>query len=135
MGIYLQKNMVVEEKNPNLQLQCHRDTLLMEDFMKIGTQGEELAKLNRCRIFLRATCLSDPATGDGKSISPTFWHGKPSLIESQYKCPPQPITHQRAWENRKAALQTTFNISRYLSLPDNRRLGLYLPSSSTTGCI
>ena len=36
----LWKKMVVEEKNPNLKLQCYRDTYLMEDFINKGIQWE-----------------------------------------------------------------------------------------------
>ena len=40
VAISLPKNMVMEEKTPNLQLQCLRDTYLMEDFMRRGIQYE-----------------------------------------------------------------------------------------------
>ena len=99
MEIPLRENMVVEGKTLDLNPECLRDTYLMEDFIRRGIQGEELAELNRCQIYLKVICLSDLATVDGRSISPTFWHGKPSLMKPQYKCPPQPRPNQRAWEN------------------------------------
>ena len=61
-----EKNMVAEEKNPNLKLKCHRDTYIMEDFISKGIQGEEISELKRCRIFLKIACLSDIATRDGE---------------------------------------------------------------------
>ena len=71
------KNRVVEERPPNMKLQCQRYTYLMEDFIKIGIQGEELSELNICGIFLQDTCRLVLATGDGKSISSTLWHRNP----------------------------------------------------------
>ena len=56
-------------------------------------------------------------------------------METQYKFPPQLRPHQRAWKNRQASLQTTFNLSRSTSFPENRRLGPCLTSASTTGWI
>ena len=35
----------------------------MEDLIKAGLEREGLTELNRCRIFLHATCFSDIATG------------------------------------------------------------------------
>ena len=96
MEIPLRENMVVEGKTLDLNPECLRDTYLMEDFIRRGIQGEELAELNRCQIYLKVICLSDLATVDGRSISPTFWHGKPSLMKPQYKWLPQPRPHQRA---------------------------------------
>ena len=82
MNIPLQEKHGVGRKTPNLKLQCHRDSYLMEDFTRKGIKGEELSKLNIYWIWLKATCLSELATGDGNSISTTFWNGKPSLMKT-----------------------------------------------------
>ena len=89
--------MVVEEKTPNLKLQCHINTYLMEDLMKRVIQGEELAKLNIFRIFLHTNCLSDLATGGGKSTPPyvlarkTKPHGISIQMASKNEAPPKSL--------------------------------------------
>ena len=103
----------------------------MEDLIWKLIEGEELSELNRCRIFLKAKCLSDLATGNRKSIPPIFWYRKTRLMKYQYKWPHQPRPHQRAWEKWQAALQTTFKLSLTLALPVHLRLCPRLPSAST----
>ena len=127
--------MVVEGKTPNLNPELLRDTNLIEYFIRRGVKGEELSEINRYRIYLKATWLSDLGICDGKSISPTFWYWKPSLMKPQYKWPPQLRPHHRSWENWQTSLHTTYNLSRTLALPDHRRFGPWLPLASTTGWI
>ena len=64
---------------------CLRVIYKMQDFIKRGIQGEELAELNRYSIYLKATCLSDLVTGYRKLIYPPFWIGKTSLMNPHCK--------------------------------------------------
>ena len=57
----------------------------MEEFLKEGLEGNDMAQLNICRLFLKATCLSDISTGGGKSISGTAWNGIESTASSRYE--------------------------------------------------
>ena len=50
----------------------------MVDFLKDGLEGNDMEELNRCRLFLKATCLSDISTGDEKCIREQ--HGMESKI-------------------------------------------------------
>ena len=56
----------------------------MEDFIRGGIQGEELAELNICRIFIIEMRLSYIDTGDRKSISPIFWLRNTNPMAAQY---------------------------------------------------
>ena len=107
----------------------------MEDFLRVLTQGGELVELNRLRTFLRSTCLSDQATGNGKPISPTFWIRNPNTMNSQYQYPPQPRPHKNSCENWQAALYSTYKLFRSLSIPYHQLLVPRLPLASTTGWV
>ena len=127
--------MAIEFKNPILKPQCLKDSHIMEDFIKILFQEEELAELNRLCICLKATCLSDLSTGYGKSISPVLWIIKLNLKNPQYKFTPQPRPRQKAWGNWQADLHFTYNFSISLSLMVHQRLGPQISSTTSTGWI
>ena len=70
-----EKNMVIEENTPDLKPQCLKDSHIMENVIRRVIQGGKPAELNRFHIWLKATCLSYLASGDGKYISPTLCIG------------------------------------------------------------
>ena len=107
----------------------------MEYFIRRGIQGEELAELNICQIYLQATRLSDLATLEGKSTYPTFWFGNLNLMNPKYKWTLKPMSHQKSWENWQVDLQFTYNLSISLSLPVHQRLGPQLYVATSTGWI
>eukprot|EP00565_Helicotheca_tamesis_P003433 CAMPEP_0185733360 /NCGR_PEP_ID=MMETSP1171-20130828/19255_1 /TAXON_ID=374046 /ORGANISM="Helicotheca tamensis, Strain CCMP826" /LENGTH=77 /DNA_ID=CAMNT_0028403073 /DNA_START=221 /DNA_END=451 /DNA_ORIENTATION=+ len=59
---------ILQEDPPNLSLQHQNDAFIMLEFAKAGMKGERLDALNRCRMFLEVTILSDIVTGDGSQI-------------------------------------------------------------------
>ena len=51
-------NLYLEYETPSLQSQEQKDSFIMEDLINAGLEGQDLAELNRCIIFLHATRLS-----------------------------------------------------------------------------
>ena len=49
-------------------LKRENDIILMDAAVRSGLTDDEIKKINRCWIFLRAECLSDICTADGSSI-------------------------------------------------------------------
>ena len=118
-----------------MKLQFLKDSHIMEDFIRREIQGEELAKLNILRIYLKSTYLSDLVIGDRTYISAMIRLGKLNIMNPQCKWPPQSRPHQKAWENWKAALKSTYNLSRSLTLLVHQHLCPILSSATSTGCI
>ena len=101
-------NMTGEKKTLNLKTQLHNGSLIIEYFLRSGLKGEELVDLNRCRIFLRSSCLSDLATGYENYISHSAWQVKAIPVVSQQHCPPHTKSFKKVWEKWKSALKTTY---------------------------
>ena len=68
----------------NMQLPRKGGVLIMEMFVRNGISGYKLMILNKCRIFLAATWLSDIATGDGRKITYTAFTGRKETEYSAY---------------------------------------------------
>lgn len=51
------------------------DKFLTAEFFLHGFKGKELARLNRCRLFLQANSMADIAMADGKWITYNAWYG------------------------------------------------------------
>ena len=64
-----EKNIIVQEITPSFQPQRANDSLITEDLIKAGFKGNKLSEINRCRVYLKVTCLSDVSTWDDLSIS------------------------------------------------------------------
>jgi len=54
----------------------------MESFLSLNLSSDALLCLNRCRLFLKVTTLSDITTGDGNGIQrdPPTMNGQPNLV-------------------------------------------------------
>ena len=65
-----------EDQTPYLKLARRNDSLIMEQFMQKGFSGKDLTKLNKIRMYLRATTISDITSGDGTEITKTAWNAK-----------------------------------------------------------
>jgi len=83
-----------------------RDIELMRLFINHGYQTMELAGLNRCRMYIQATYLSDICTASGDTLEQHLWK-QPSPIPSQHRWPitPKPTLHE--WAHWQRALQQT----------------------------
>ena len=51
------------------KLQCERDKYIIDCAISLGFQNIELERINRCRLFLRATTISDIADATGTRIN------------------------------------------------------------------
>ena len=95
--------------DPQLQLRRVNDILLLESFLASNLGSDTLCCLNRCRIFLQVSTLSDITTGNGLKITTSAWQGNPDNTRPTYfewpaqSCPP--AINSVLWT---AALQSTF---------------------------
>ena len=55
-------DILVKEMTPKILLQRLNNLFLMKDFLEAGHEGENLDKINICRMHLHSTCLSDIVT-------------------------------------------------------------------------
>ena len=100
---------IKDNVTPNLQLQRDNDVFLMEQIVYEDFTDTELQHINRCRIYMQATTLSDITTGDGTIITPdalkcNFDEERPHY----YKWPVQQQPHQRVRRLWKRALKLAF---------------------------
>lgn len=60
---------------------------------------KQIKRINYCRLFLQVEMASDICLADGRTIDPTFLHGKPSLLSSRslLRSVHQPCPHQKSW--------------------------------------
>ena len=98
----------------------------MEGFLKEGIEGNDLEELNRCRLFLKYTCLLDISTGDEKTISVMAWNGIQNIASSRYEWSTQQKPHQKIWGRWQAGLHSTYSLIRTLTLTKNIQLGPWL---------
>lgn len=122
--------MILDEGTKSLYLLRQNDSFIMEDFLKAGYQGEELAEMNRCRMYLQVTTLADISTGDGWALWRTALQGQKKLQKSPYGWPPQPDPGRRAWENWEAAICGTYSAHHTLALPAARTLRQWMDNSN-----
>ena len=73
-----------QEGTPLLKLQRKNDSLLIKDFIGAGFRDNELAELNRFRMFLQVSFLSYITTGGGLIISKTSCKGGHDLKTQHY---------------------------------------------------
>ena len=93
---------------PTAQRQ-HDKSLMFAFQHKYGKQKKKLAQLNRCRIWLQVTTLSDVTASNGTSLCPYALRGeKHPHRRSNYKWRGQNDMNKKAWKTWSAALKTTF---------------------------
>ena len=90
------------EPGDNLTLKREGDAFLMEGFIAAGASITELKALNRCRIYLQVTTVSDISTGDGQRISQAAYRRSPFTHRDLYHWPQQgrpPNTDWAIWDH------------------------------------
>jgi hypothetical protein len=94
--------------DPSLKLRRGNDSFLMELFLSSNLGSDALRRLNRCRLFLKVTTLSDITTGDGNKITKSAWQGVQDITRpTHYVWPAQsspPAADSEIW---RSALQST----------------------------
>ncbi|CAJ1953819.1 unnamed protein product [Cylindrotheca closterium] len=65
----------VASDSPALSHRCMDDSLLMDLFINLEVEQEELLWLNWCQIYLQVCTVSDIVTADGRFIRRSAWNG------------------------------------------------------------
>ena len=89
------------------------DRLLMDAFWSSGIRHpSSLAKLNQCRLFLRAASLADITTTDGRYILQAAWEGSSPCGRRPWSdtWPTAPPRSSLDWSFWKTSLITTFGV-------------------------
>ena len=68
-----------------LESQRTHDIFLMDEFTSLEISGKDIRRLQRCRLFLKATRLGDITTFDGIRIHQSCLDGKPPCDRHQLK--------------------------------------------------
>ncbi len=105
------ENKITIEDNvtPTLRLQREHDVYLMEAFVSQGFTFTELGHLNRCRLYLQATTLSDLVDGFGNRVTNEALNcQRDEEVPHWYKFPNQERPHQPILRLWKRALKQSF---------------------------
>ena len=97
-----QHRITFEEPGATLQLKREGDALLMEGFIAAGATIPDLCSLNRCRLYMRVTTISDISTGDGERLSTKAYNREPIGLRDTYAWPTQgkpPPTDWTIWNH------------------------------------
>ena len=97
-----------DEKCGNIEPKRKNDKVLMESFLSAGYSAAELRILNRCRLYMRATTLSDLTTGDGQRLQDDIFRGLRQLNQDSYDWPAQGKPPPREWNLWGSALRCCF---------------------------
>ena len=122
-------HMGMEDSLPELELQREGDQYLIRSFLSVGYKGDQLRRLNRCRIFLKVVTVADIATGCGTFLSTAGWQGRVDETRmDRYEWPRQGEPSVKDWNLWREALQVSL-CSRQRVL--QRRLGRWFAIAST----
>ena len=101
---------ILEETTSNIELQRENDLFLMEEIAESKSFTKaELQHINRCRLHLQVTCLSDITTGNGDQLSDTYSCTKDNnRNKSTTLWPIQPKPGKRSIALWKKALRKCF---------------------------
>jgi hypothetical protein len=61
--------MQIDDSVADLSLDREHDQFIIRAFQQAGYKGKTLERLNRCRVFLQATTVSNISTGCGKFVA------------------------------------------------------------------
>ena len=70
------KNITIEDNTPYLDLRKENDVFFMHMFLQHNISAPNLKYINRCRIYLQLTTLSDTFEGDGRAFNREILHGE-----------------------------------------------------------
>jgi hypothetical protein len=109
LEIFQEFDIKLIEGTPGLPLRRRGDFYLIQAFVSNNFKGQELIRLNRCRLFLRVVTLADISSADGKMITHDAWHGRLDTTRPQYfSWPNQGNPAPRDWNLWRKALSLTF---------------------------
>ncbi|CAJ1970459.1 unnamed protein product [Cylindrotheca closterium] len=85
--------------SPALSHRCTDDSLLMDLFINLEVDQEELLWLNWCRMFLQVCTVSDIVTADGRFIRRSAWNGlRDECCRSPYQWPRTVRPARQHWD-------------------------------------
>jgi hypothetical protein len=103
------------------------DQLLIPIFHRLGYRGNELVRLNQCRLYLGVTWLSEIATGDGKRIEQqAIDHPYKLDIKELFLYPTQHFPPKESWQIWRRAVAQLCDPNGKLKQP----LGVFLHPES-----
>ena len=85
----------------------------MEALKRAGFTDLTLKIVNRCRIYLRVSTLSDIASGDGSKLNQSVFNQTP-FLRDHYNCPVQGKPPQKDWKVWNYVIKHCFQPSRSL---------------------
>ena len=85
--------------SPALSHRCEDDSLLVDLFINLEVDQDELLWLNWCRMFLQVCTVSDIVTADGRFIRRSIWDGqRDECCRSPYQWPRTVRPGRQHWE-------------------------------------
>ncbi len=111
-----------------LELPCQADIKIMRMFLRKGYHNTELQVLNKCRMYLQVTFLSDICKASGRQLDQNIWKC-PTRQESPHQWPIIPAPTPAEWRAWQQAIQQTTSVGRNLTLP--LPLGKWFPLKMT----
>jgi hypothetical protein len=99
---------IVDKVTKNLKLHRQNDVFIMEIIVNQGYTKGELHKINKCRLYLQVTALSDITCGYGKKFTRAYNCVKDNSIPHYYKWPKQPRPNSTAIKIWRKALRECF---------------------------
>ncbi len=79
---------------PDIALPCKQDKVIMEIIMSQDLGPEEIKRINRCRVFLKAILLLNIMTADGKYLEHFVFEPGRTKSCSRYRFPREKPTQQ-----------------------------------------
>jgi hypothetical protein len=99
---------IKDSTTKNLHLHRENDVFLMEIFAHQGYSKETLKKINRCRLYLQVTTLSDITCGYGSTFTKALNCIYDKTIPHYYHWPKQPRPGNQAIKAWRKALKDCF---------------------------
>ncbi|CAJ1938381.1 unnamed protein product [Cylindrotheca closterium] len=85
--------------SPALSLRCYHDALLIDLFIDLEVDQDDLLSLNWCRMFLQVATVSDITTADGRYIRQCIWNGfRDDTYRTPYNWPRTVQPRRPYWE-------------------------------------
>ena len=104
---------------PELQLRRRNDQFIMNKIIATGYSAKQLQSINRCRLYLRVTTLSDLTNGYGDELNLSILQGiRDDDAYTPYLWPQQQRPDDRSWALWRKALRASFlQTARRLTTP------------------
>jgi hypothetical protein len=97
--IFLQEHEIQLHHSIRYPYQQINDRSIMDVLVTGSITFEDLARLNRCRLYLQAFLLSDITTGDGLKVTDEAWNGKRNTqVNYDASWPRQGRPPRKDWE-------------------------------------